>query len=132
MSNLLGFALARKTARGQLLAGWLDGGEIRVYDGTRPATADTAVTTQNLLVTFEIPDPAGDVDDGVFTGDAIDTALVAATGTAAWVRIVDDAAATVCDGDVGLTDSGALVEINNLSLVEGGYCSVTGFTVTEG
>lgn len=132
MSNLLGFTLARKTARGELLAGWLDGGEIRIYDGTRPATSDTAVSTQKLLVTFEIPDPAGDVDDGVFTGNAIETALVAETGTAAWARIVDSVATTVCDCDVGLTESGDVIEIDNLSLVEGGYCSVTSFTLTEG
>lgn len=132
MSNILGFATARKNTRCTALAGWLAGGEIRIYDGTRPASADTAVSTQTLLVTFEIPDPAGDVEDEVFTGDSIATALCAATGTAAWARVVDDAAATIFDADVGLTGSGNLIEIDNLALVEGGYCSVTSFTLTEG
>ncbi|MCO5763772.1 MAG: hypothetical protein NHG36_20100 [Chromatiaceae bacterium] len=132
MSNLLGFATARKNSRAELLASWLDGGEIRVYDGTRPASADTAVSTQTVLVTFEIADPAGDIEDGIFTGDAIAVAMVAETGTAAWARVVDDAAATVFDCDVGLTGSGEMIEIDNLSLVEGGYCSITSFTITEG
>jgi hypothetical protein len=131
MSNIVGFAVARKTSRAELFAGWLAGGEIRIYDGTRPASANTAISTQTLLVTFEIPDPAGDVDDGVFTGDAIDTAMVVESGTAAWARVVDSSAGTVFDGDVGLDGSGALIEIDNLSLVEGGYCSVTSFTLTE-
>ena len=131
MNNLLGFATARKTSRGELLAGWLDGGEIRVYDGTRPTDADTAVSTQTLLVTFEIPNPSGTVADGVFTGDEIAAAMVAETGVAAWARAVDSSAATVFDCDVGLVNSGALLTLNSLSLAEGGYCSVLSFGLTE-
>ena len=132
MSNLLGFAVARKTSRGNLLAGWLDGGEIQVYDGTRPADADTAVTTQTLLVTFVIPDPSGTVSNGIFTGADIEAAMIAAGGTASWARIVDTDDATICDVDAGLEDSGEFLELDSLSLVEGGYCSVVSFTITEG
>lgn len=131
MSNVLGFASARKTSRAELLASWLDGGEVRIYTGTRPATADTAITTQTLLVTVELLDPAGEVNDDVFTGDAPDAALIAETGTAAWARVVDSTAGTIFDADVGLTGSGALIELDNLSLVQGGYCTVTTFTLTE-
>lgn len=132
MSNVLGFATARKTSRGTLLAGWLDGGAIHVYTAPRPDDADTAITTQTLLVTFTLPDPAASVSDGVLTGNAIETALIAETGTAAWARFADSAAATIGDGDVGLEDSGAFVELDNLSLVEGGYCSVVSFSIAEG
>lgn len=131
MSNLVGFALARRQSRGELLAGWLDGGEIRVYDGDRPATSDTAVGSQVNLVTFAIADPSGSVSNGIFAGGSIAAALVAATGTAAWARVVDDSAGTVFDCDVGTTSSGALIELDNVSLAEGGYCSVTSFTLTE-
>lgn len=131
MSNILGFATARRTSRGELLAGWLDGGEIRIYDGTRPATADTAITTQTLLVTFEMADPSGTVTSGVFIGTNPAAALIAHTGTAAWARIVDASAATIFDADVGLTSSGAVIEIDNLSLVEGGYCTITSYVLTE-
>lgn len=131
MSNVLGFATARRTSRGELLAGWLDGGEIRIYDGTRPATADTAIGAQVNLVTFEIADPSGTVTSGVFTGANPAVALVAETGTAAWARIVDASAGTICDADVGVTNSGAVVELDNLSLVEGGYCTITSFVLTE-
>ena len=131
MSNVLGFATARRTSRGELLAGWLDGGEIRVYDGTRPASADTAVSTQTLLVTFEIADPSGTVTNGVFTGTNPAVAMIAETGTAAWARIVDSSAGTICDVDVGVTNSGAVIELDNLSLVEGGYCTITSFVLTE-
>lgn len=131
MSNVLSFATPRCTSRGELLAGWLADGEIHVYTAPRPATADTSLTTQTLLVTFALPDPAGDVENGVFTGDAIAQAQIAETGTAAWARLVDDAAATIGDVDVGLTSSGAFVELDNLSLVQGGYVNVTAFGLTE-
>lgn len=131
MSNILGFATARRTSRGELLAGWLAGGEIWILDGTRAATADTAITTQKKLVTFEIADPSGTVTNGVFTGTNPAVALVAETGTAAWARVVDSSSGTVFDADVGVTSSGAVIEIDNLSLVEGSYCTITSFVLTE-
>lgn len=132
MSNLLGFAVARKTSRCNTLAGWLAGGTIQIYDGTRPATADSAITTQTLLVTLTIPDPAGTVSNGVLTGGSIAAALIAATGTAAWARLLDDSDTVIGDVDVGLSASGAFVELDNLGLVEGGYCTVTSLTLAEG
>lgn len=131
MSNILGFAVARRTSRGELLAGWLDGGEIQIYDGTRAADADTAIGAQVNLVTFEIADPSGTVTNGVFTGADFAVAMVAESGTATWARIVDASAGTICDADVGITGSGAVIELDNLSLVEGGYCTITSFVLTE-
>ncbi len=132
MSNFLDFTTARKTSRGTLLAGWLDGGAVRVYTASRPANADTAISTQTLLVTFTLPDPSASVSNGVLTGNAIEAAMVAETGTAAWARIVDSDETTIGDCDVGLEESGAFIELDNLSLAEGGYCSVVSFSITEG
>ena len=131
MSNVMGFATARKTLRGELVASWLDGGEVRIYDGTRPTDADTAIGSQVRLVTLELGDPAGTVTNGVFTAAAIAAALIAATGTPTWARVVDSAAATIFDADVGGVGSGAFIELDNLSLVEGAYCTVVSFTFTE-
>ena len=132
MSNTLRFATARKTSRCNLVKGWFDGGKILVYTADKPANSDTAISTQTLLVQFDIPESSGTVANGVFTGASIAAALIAETGTAAWARFVDSAAATIGDGDVGLEDSGAFVELDTLSLVEGGYCSVVNFGLTEG
>jgi hypothetical protein len=120
MSNLVSFTTARKQSRGELLAGWLDGGEIRIYDAT-----------PTLLVTFDIPAPSGTVTDGVFTADSIAASLVAETGTAASATVVDSAAVTVFTCDVGVTGSGALVQLDNLSLVQGGYAAVISFALIE-
>lgn len=131
MSNILGFAVDRRTSRCGLLAGWLAGGEIRIYDGTRPDDADIAITTQTLLVTFTCADPAGTVSNGVFTGTNPAAAMAAATGTASWARIVDSSAVTICDADVDVINSGAVVEFDNLNLVQGGYCTIRSFVLTE-
>lgn len=131
MSNVLGFATSRRTLRAELLATWLAAGEIRVYDGTRPADADTAVSTQTLLVTFTMASPAGTVTSGVFTGTNPTAAMVAETGTASWARVVDSSAGTVFDADVGVTSSGSVIEIDNVTLAAGGYCTITSFVLTE-
>ena len=131
MSQVLGFATARKTSRGNLLAGWLDAGKIELYTADRPANADTAISTQILLVTFDLANPSGSVSNGVFTGTLPEAALVAESGTPAWGRILDTDDVVIGDCDVGLSGSGAFMEIDNLSLVEGGYCAVTAFGITE-
>ena len=130
-TNVLGFTKARRTSRGNLLAGWLAGGTAEVYTASRPTDADTAITTQTLLVTFSIPNPAATVTDGVLTGNAIANAMNAATGNAAWTRLRDSSGVVIGDADVGITGSGAFMQLADLSLVEGGYCSVTAFGITE-
>lgn len=131
MSNVLGFATARKTSRGELLATWLAGGTLRIYDGTRPTDADTAIGSQVLLVSFTLPNPAGTVTSGVFTASAISAAMVGTAGTASWARVVDSSAATIFDADVGVTSSGSVIEIDNVTLAQGANCTVTAFVLTE-
>lgn len=132
MSNELAFADARRQARASLLGTWLDGGTVSLYTGTRPATPDTAITDQVLLAAFQLADPAGVATDGVWVGELSDPALILDTGTPTWARFRDDASGTVCDADVGATGSGAAVEVENTSFVEGAYASITSMTITEG
>ena len=131
MSIILGFTTARRTSRCTLLAGWMDGGSIQLYTATRPSSADTAITNQTLLVTFVLADPSGTVSNGVLTGTLPAAALVAETGTPTWGRIYDTDDVSIGDCDVGLSGSGSFIEIDNLSLVEGGYCAMTAFGITE-
>lgn len=132
MSNLVNFATTRKTARAGVVNTALTSGTLKIYDGTKPTTPDTAVGAQNLLVTFALPNPAGTVTSGVFTAGTIASATVAYTSTAAWARAFDSSSGAIADFDVGVTGSGAAIEIDNLSLVSGGQASVTAFTITEG
>ena len=131
-TTAVGFTLARKTARAELLAGWLNGGYLNIYDGARPASNGGTITTQNLLATVGLTDPAGSVTDGVFEADAIEDVLILATGTAAWARSFDADDGTIADLDVGVNGSSAAIWLDNVSLVEGGLVSVTAFVIAEG
>lgn len=106
-------------------------GTIKIYDGTQPATADTAITTQTLLATLTFSDPAfGAAAAGVATASAItDDTSADATGTATWARIQDSDSNTKFDCDVGT--SGATLNLNTTSITAGQNVSITSFTVTH-
>lgn len=110
----------------------LNNGYLRIYSGTQPATADTAVTTQTLLSTLRWNATAfGAASSGVATANAI-TADTSAdnTGTATWFRALkSDGTTVVFDGSVGT--SGADLNLNTTSISAGAAVSVTSFTYTE-
>lgn len=107
-------------------------GLLRIYDGTRPADADTAVGAQTLLAELTLSDPAAPAAaGGDLTFSAItDDASANATGTASWFRVVDSVGNAVIDGDVGT--SGSDLNLNSTSIVAGGTVEVTSFVITGG
>lgn len=129
MSTILSFAAAKKQSRAETLAGWLAGGTLTLYSASRPATADTAVTDQTLLVTLTLPDPLT-VTNGVISAN-LATAYASAEGTAAWGRFRDSSAGTVCDADVGLENTANAITLDNLSIVTGAALIDTAFSLSE-
>ena len=109
-------------------------GRLRIYDGSRPATADTAITGQVLLaeLTFTaVSFPAASGTPGTMTADTItDDSSADATSTATWFRVVDDSTGVVMDGDVGL--SGADLNLNSVEIATGIRVSVSSFVLTSG
>lgn len=110
----------------------LDNGYLRIYDGTQPATADTAVSTQTLLAELRFnatafpAASAGVATANSFTADS----SANATGTASWFRALkSDGTTVVFDGSVG-TSSADLV-LNSTAISSGAQVSVTAFTYTE-
>lgn len=105
-------------------------GTIKIYDGTQPATADTAITTQTLLATLTFSDPAfGAASAGVITASTITGDSSAdATGTATWARIEDSDSNTIFDCDV--STSGATINLNSTAIVAGASVDITSFTIT--
>ena len=131
MSDVIRFTTARRTLRGSLHAGWLDGGELHAYTAPVPTDGDTALTTQTLLAVYDLPSPAGTVTNGVFTAAAIAPATNLADGTVAFVRAFDSSDVEIGDYDVGTVGSGEAVEVDNLSFVAGSLSTITSFTLTE-
>lgn len=107
-------------------------GTIEVYDGTMPASVETAVAAQNLLGTLTFATPAfGDATSGIVTAASITSdASIDMTGTASWARIKDTDGNAVMDVDVTETGGGGTVELNTVNLVVAGELSILAMTFT--
>jgi len=133
MANNFQLATATRNASCNAIVDLLDAsgsGTIKVYDGSQPANANTAVSTQTLLATFTLASTAfGSASTGAATLASTPlSATAAATGTASWFRAADGAGTTVFDGSVG-TSSADLV-LNTTSITSGNTVQITSGTVT--
>lgn len=105
------------------------GGNIRIYDGVRPAKGG-AVTTLLAELIFSDPSSAA-AALGVLTASAITgDASADNTGTATWFREVDSNGLFVMDGDVGL--AGSDLNLNDVNIVAGQPVNITSYVTTEG
>jgi hypothetical protein len=109
----------------------LDDGYLRIYSGTQPTTADTAIGAQVLLAELRwnaTAFPAA--TNGVATANAITSdASANATGTAAWFRALkSDGTTVVFDGSVGTADADLIIATT--SIVAAATIPMTSFTYT--
>lgn len=114
------------------MAALANSGKLRVYDGSQPATADTAITSQVLLAELTMNATAfGAAVAGVATANAITQDSAAdATGTATWFRVWKSDGTTACwDGSVGAASADLI--LNAVAIVAGAAVAVTAFTLTE-
>lgn len=117
-------------AEADAIGGALNTGYVRIYDGSQPANADTAVGAQNLLAELRFgADAFPAAVAGLLTANAItDDASANATGTAAWARILASDGSTVYfDGTVGVATSNVI--INTVSIVVGAVVSCSSLTL---
>ena len=87
------------TARNAKAAAWAalaNAGILRIYDGAQPATPQTAVSTQALLGTIVLANPAfGAPSTGTVTANAASPVATVAAGTATWYRLLQSDGTTV-------------------------------------
>jgi hypothetical protein len=110
----------------------LNSGYLRIYDGTQPATADTAITTQVLLAELRFGATAfGASVAGVAVANAITQESSApANGTATWYRTYkSDGTTAVSDGSVGTSASN--LTLNSVAIAIGAVVACTSFTFTQ-
>lgn len=109
----------------------LNGGELRIYTGSQPASpADAATGT--LLATVTLASPAFSAAvNGTATGSDPASVTAAASGTAGWFRALTSAGATVLDGSVTVTGSGGDMTLSSTALTAGGAVDITSFTYTQ-
>lgn len=118
-------------AQADALSDLLDNGYLRIYDGTQPANANTAVTTQVLLAELRFNATAAPAaSGGTLTMNAITQDSSANnTGTATWFRALkSDGSTVVFDGSVGT--SGCDINLGSTSITSGSSVGVTSMTFT--
>lgn len=110
-----------------------NGAKLRIFSGTQPANADTALSGNTQLAELVAGTPfAGSASSGVLTANSITQDSAAdATGTATFFRLYQsDGVTVVCDGTVGT--SGSDLNLTTTSIVSGQPVQVTSFVLTEG
>jgi hypothetical protein len=131
MANNFKRANAAVNAEADNVNALLNTGYLRIYSGTQPTTADTAIGAQVLLAELRFGNPAfGAAVAGVASVNAVTPDSSAdATGTATWFRALkSDGTTPVYDGSVGT--SGADCNINSTAIQSGAAVSVTSMTYT--
>jgi hypothetical protein len=108
------------------LATLCNSGTIRIYDGTQPATGDTAIVSQVLGVTLTFGATAFPAAvSGLLTANAITSGTAVAAITPTWARIMKaDGTTRVMDVSAGA--SGANLTIG--AFTAGTIVSATSFT----
>ena len=108
-----------------------DSGSIKIYEGAKPATADTSVGEAVLLATHSLAATAfGAAAEGVCTAAAIgDDVDIDAAGTPSFFRVLKtDGTSELWDGTVGT--AGCDLNFDSVTWQAGGTASITGFTYT--
>lgn len=135
-----GFYITNSVAQSMLTAfeTALNGGTaavFNIYDGTPPADADTALSSNNLLAQLTcaadaISSIGDDTPGAIATFDTITSDSSAdATGTASFFRLLTQSGGTViAQGTVG-TSSADLI-LNTTSITSGSTVSISSATVT--
>ena len=131
MANNPKISSAAVNAQADALSDLLDNGYLRIYDGTQPANANTAVSSQVLLAELRFnATAAAAAAAGTLTMNAITQDSSANnTGTATWFRALkSDGSTVVFDGSVGT--SSCDINLGSTSITSGSSVGVTSMTFT--
>ena len=104
--------------------------QFNLYSGTQPANANTAITTQVLLVSMPIAGVFGTDTNGTLTLGAVTQTNAAASGTASFFRIFKADNSVVMDGSVGLSSADLI--LNSVDIVAGQSVDITAGTIIRG
>lgn len=131
MANNLQLSNAAANAAIDAITALLNNGFLKVYSGTQPLTADTALSGNTLLATlgFGATAFAGSVA-GVATANAISSDIdIDATATASFARLLkSDASTVICDMTIGT--AGTDIVLNSTAFQIHAQASLTSLTLT--
>ena len=123
---------ARSIAFGQFIDGDDSNAFLRIYSGVQPASPADPVGASVLLVELTCPRPiSASNTNGLLVGNAFENQLATGTGNASWARLVRSDTTVVADLTVGITGSGANLELPTTAIFAGSIIGVTLFQVAE-
>jgi hypothetical protein len=134
MSKNTVLANATANAQASTLAALLNSGYLRLYSGTQPASADTALSGNTLLAELRFGATAfGAPTNGVIVANAITADSDAkATGTAAFFRAFSsDGVTVVMDGSVDTANANMVLATTSISQHQTVSCSSFTHTVAK-
>ena len=106
------------------------GALFNLYSGTPPANANTAITSQVLLVSMPIAGVFGTDTDGTLTLGSVTATNAVASGTASFFRIFKSDTSVVMDGSVGLSSADLI--LNTVDIYAGQSVDITAGTIIRG
>jgi len=101
---------------------------VRIYGGTRPATAADTPTSA-MLVQISLTKPCGTVSAGVLSLTQLEDGLISNSGIATWARVVNGDGATAFDCDCGEGMGAWEVQLAQAQLFAGGAARITSATL---
>jgi hypothetical protein len=129
----LSYAVTMKNSRlDQITSAISTSGLLRIYDGSVPTNADTALGAQVLLAELALSSAfAPGASSGVLTASAITSDTSAnATGTATFFRLVTSGGTSKVQGTVGT--SGQDLNLNTVSIAAAATVAVSSMVITSG
>jgi hypothetical protein len=106
------------------------GSQFNLYSGTQPANANTAITTQVLLVSMPIAGVFGTDVNGTLTLGSVAAANAVASGTASFFRILKADNSVIMDGSVGLVSADLI--LNTVDIAATQSVDITAGTIIRG
>jgi hypothetical protein len=95
------------------------GAIINIYQGTAPANANTAITTQTLLVSCVLAGAFGTDTDGTLTLGTVNNGTAVASGTAGFFRIFkSDGTTVVMDGSIGTSGADLNLDTTTINITQ--------------
>jgi len=138
MTNSPFFSDATAAAANDAVKALCNSGTLKIYGGSQPTDANTAVGAQTLLATFSFAATAFGASaasgtapsrSSVATAAAISDVTAVATATATWFRALkSDGTTVVFDGSVGT--SGCDLNLVSTAIVSGEDVSISSFTIS--
>lgn len=130
MAEKIGVAVQNRQAD-SLGSTFYGGGNLKIYSGSQPATADTA-PSGNLIVTITLPaTPFAAASSGVIAKSGTWSGVAGATDTAGWFRIQTSGNTHPLDGSVTATAGGGELELDDVTITSGQTVTVSSFTITQ-